>query len=177
MHREFLINELPKNSIGAEIGVWKGEFAKHLNENVKPKTFYLVDPWEFMSKHPDRWYGGSAAKNQNDMDDIYQNVISMFENDSNVKILKTYSDNLPEHVGDGELDWIYIDGNHSYEFVLRDLYLSYKLVKEGGLITGDDFANNNDIDRALKTFLNDMGDKVSLQTIKNRQFIVKIDKK
>ena len=38
-----------------------------------------------------------------------------------------------------DLDWVYVDGNHSYEFVLSDLENGLKYTKSGGLIAGDDF--------------------------------------
>jgi cephalosporin hydroxylase len=40
---------------------------------------------------------------------------------------------------DEYFDWIYIDGNHQYEFVLLDLESYYPKVKAGGSIVGDDY--------------------------------------
>ena len=37
------------------------------------------------------------------------------------------------------LDWIYIDGNHSYEQCIKDLKNALNIVKPGGLIIGDDY--------------------------------------
>ena len=36
------------------------------------------------------------------------------------------------------LDWIYIDGDHSYEAVKADLKAAMQAVKRGGFICGDD---------------------------------------
>ena len=36
------------------------------------------------------------------------------------------------------VDFIYIDGNHSYDFVKRDIELYYPKVKDGGVIGGHD---------------------------------------
>ena len=41
-------------------------------------------------------------------------------------------------IDDNFLDWVYIDGNHRYEFVLKDLQLSARKVRLGGMIAGDD---------------------------------------
>ena len=41
---------------------------------------------------------------------------------------------------DGSLDFVYIDGNHLYEFVKKDLELSLRKMKPGGYITGDDYS-------------------------------------
>jgi cephalosporin hydroxylase len=40
---------------------------------------------------------------------------------------------------DEYFDWIYIDGNHQYEFVLLDLESYYPKVKAGGFLVGDDY--------------------------------------
>ena len=40
---------------------------------------------------------------------------------------------------DAEQDWIYIDGDHSYPQTKKDLNNSYKVVKSGGKIIGDDY--------------------------------------
>ena len=37
------------------------------------------------------------------------------------------------------LDWIYIDGNHSYEQCIKDLKNALNIVKPGVLIIGDDY--------------------------------------
>ena len=40
---------------------------------------------------------------------------------------------------DNSLDFVYIDGNHKYEYVLQDLNLWYPKVKQGGYLMGDDY--------------------------------------
>ena len=37
------------------------------------------------------------------------------------------------------LDFVYIDGNHEYEFIKRDILLYYRKLKHGGVIGGDNF--------------------------------------
>ncbi len=36
---------LPKGGVGAELGVWKGEFSVRLLKGAKPRQLYLIDPW------------------------------------------------------------------------------------------------------------------------------------
>ena len=40
---------------------------------------------------------------------------------------------------DVKLDWVYIDGDHSYPQTKKDLNNSHKVVKSGGCIIGDDY--------------------------------------
>jgi len=69
-----LLRKLPKDSICAEIGVWKGNFSELIFAVTRPKMLHLIDPWEFQSEFPERMYGGSVAKCQQDMNLIYESV-------------------------------------------------------------------------------------------------------
>ena len=60
-HRDFLLEKLPANSIGAEIGVHRGEFASHILEVVKPKKLHLIDPWEFQEEFGQSLFGGARG--------------------------------------------------------------------------------------------------------------------
>jgi hypothetical protein len=42
-------------------------------------------------------------------------------------------------VPDGQLDFVYIDGNHSYESVMTDMHCWFPKVREGGLVSGHDW--------------------------------------
>lgn len=53
------------------------------------------------------------------------------------------------------LDFVLIDADHSYEAVLKDLELSFPMVKSGGLVFLDDWSNpsqNWGVEQALKDF-------------------------
>jgi len=173
---------IPKNSVGLEIGVWKGEFSEALLNVVKPKKMFLVDPWKYipMSKdgkkdYSDRWYGGSFAKNQDDMDNIYKQVMERFRDVEQILVVREFSSNLKKHINSNSLDWCYIDGNHSYEYVLEDLRISLELCKENSLIIGDDYDNSEEIRQAVKDFITNHA-AIKRCTIIEGQFILNIQK-
>lgn len=166
----FILDHLPINSVGLEIGVWKGEFSEVILDKLSPKLFYMVDPWKYMENYSDRWYGGTWATSQKDMDNIFEEICLKFKNQP-VKIIRDFSDNLLNHIPEETLDWVYIDGNHDYEFVLNDLTISKKLLKHNGLIVGDDYIRGNDIHTALDTFTSNF--KLEYKTIEN-QFIIQL---
>ena len=140
--RSGILEHFPHNSVGAEIGVWKGEWASFINDAINPKKYYLLDPWKFLPpvtrRDLDKWYRGAIAKSQEDMDDIYKDVCSMFKDSENIEVIRTQGEYAEQYINQDELDWVYIDGDHSYEAVTKDLEISFRLVKSGGLITGDD---------------------------------------
>lgn len=134
--RRQLLKHLPKNAICAEIGVWKGEFSRKILSVTRPKMLHLIDPWLFMGEYPNRWYGGSFATSQSDMDKIYERVLREFGDIATIH--RRRSCDALASLPDGHLDWVYIDADHSYEAVLADLELSRQKVKRGGCIAGDD---------------------------------------
>lgn len=139
-----LLKMMPKNSVCAEVGVWKGGFSAQILQIVKPTKLYLIDPWQFKNEgdYKHSLYGGSAAKKQSDMDKIYLNVNKKFKKQieaGQVIILRGTSDQIIKNLDPDSLDWIYIDGDHTYEAVKNDILLSTEKVKKNGFITGDDY--------------------------------------
>ena len=145
MHRQKTLKMIPNGSRGAEFGVWKGDFSKLLADR-NPSMLYLVDPWLFQPQYEDRWYGGSEAKSQNDMDEIYASVVKSFHDNSNVTILKCTSAQSVTSIEESTLDWVYIDGNHSFDFVLSDLITSRTLLKDDGILVIEDVQDISWID-------------------------------
>jgi len=139
-YRAEVLKAVPPSGVGAEIGVWKGDFSQVLLDRAQPKTLHLIDPWRFVSGRPHLWYGGAKARDQDAMDAIYSDVCRRFRDDARVIVHRASSDKLLELVQSGSLDWAYIDGDHSRESVLRDLHLCWEAVRPGGLLLGDDFA-------------------------------------
>ena len=138
-HRKNLLRFMPKNSICAEIGVWKGDFSHRILDIAKPRKLNLIDPWDFQPDFPHRWYGGTRARSQEEMDAVFEGVRERFSSCIEVKFHRDYSDKAASEFPDEYFDWVYIDGNHDYEFVKQDLEAFLPKVKDGGFITGDDY--------------------------------------
>jgi hypothetical protein len=134
---------MPRGSACAEIGVWKGDFSAEILRVVGPSRLYLVDPWEHEAgeTYQHAWYGGGCAGGQAEMDRIHASVAERFAPaiaSGTVEILRLDSGAAARSLPDQHLDWVYIDGNHTYEVVRDDLASYYPKVKPGGLLTGDD---------------------------------------
>ncbi|HEY5049189.1 MAG TPA: class I SAM-dependent methyltransferase [Rhizomicrobium sp.] len=137
--RRFLLEWLPKGVAGAEIGVWKGDFTQKLIQSTRPRALHLIDPWKFVPRFPNRWYGGMEAKSQEDMDAIFAGVQSRFGSTATVSIVRKPSIDAAKSFPDASLDWVYIDGDHSFEAVLGDLRAWMPKLRRGGVLAGDDF--------------------------------------
>ena len=56
------------------------------------------------------------------------------------KILRGYSQDFVNSFEDESLDYIFIDGDHSYEGALRDCELFFPKIKSGGIFAGHDWS-------------------------------------
>ena len=114
------------------------------------------------------------SKEQKDMDEIYKLVSDEFKDFNHVSIIRDYSINLLNHLQTNSLDWVYIDGNHAYEYVIQDLEISFNLVKSQGFIFGDDYTGvHPGVMKAFDEFLEKYKDKVEKIKLKNCQIVIK----
>ena len=178
--RAFLIESLPGDSVGAEIGVHNGDFSARLLTALRPWKLHLIDPWIHHTDeaYRDAWYGGRAADGQKEMDARYQAVCRRFARDIRCGVAvvhrKTSAEALAE-LSEQSLDWVYIDGNHRYEYVMEDLRLSLARTRVGGLVTGDDYGDGGWWQGGVKKAVDEFccRDDVSLEDLRNGQFILR----
>lgn len=126
--------------VGAEIGVWQGEFASSiLNGLPKIEKYYAVDGWELYDDFKDILVDTSDYSKLK-----YETAYRMYETSvaehiNKVVTLKMYSDEAAQHVPDSSLDFVFIDANHAYEYVKKDILLWTPKVKTGGIVSGHDY--------------------------------------
>lgn len=139
-----VLSLLPPDSIGVEVGVHKGDFSAHILKLVKPKKLFLIDPWKYEPdpRYRNSLYGSQNEKEQLELDERYQQVMNRFSHEieaGKVTILRQLSVEAAQQFDSNSLDWVYIDGNHLYEFVKQDLQLYFPKIKPGGFLCGDDY--------------------------------------
>ncbi len=132
-------NDLPRffkekgYKIGAEIGVYKGEFTKKLcQEGLK---IYAIDPWityKNYRKHP----------KELPYNELYENAKKLLA-PYNCTIIKKTSMDALEDIPNESLDFVYIDGNHSLPYITQDIYEWNRKVRIGGVISGHDYMNGS----------------------------------
>lgn len=156
-----LLQNLPKHAVCAEIGVWKGDLSGLILTITQPKKLYLIDPWLHHDDYEqeNQWYSGSNS-NQNRIDRIYQSVVNAFQTriqEGIVEVVRATSTDAADRFSDEYLDWVYIDGDHRYEYVRQDLLLYHEKVRLGGIISGDDYdegvERKGGVKRAVDEFL------------------------
>ncbi|MEO7573747.1 MAG: class I SAM-dependent methyltransferase [Acidimicrobiales bacterium] len=178
--RRFLLEILPAVSVGAEIGVHLGDFSQAILDITEPTHLHLIDPWkhEPSSTYERAWYGGQADRGQEEMDDRYAGVLDRFDHEigaGRVTVHRGQSGEVLRTLPDDSLDWVYIDGNHLYEFVANDLRLSLAKVKPGGLVTGDDYAEGGWWEGGVKRAVDELAAQGAAQLVlvENGQYVFK----
>ena len=138
-NRRKLLGSLPKNGRGAEIGVWNGGFSEHILEIAEPSELILIDPWDLLAdEKPEDWTHKKHSQ-ADEMRAMRENVEAGVGSRANVTIRRGFSADVLATYPDDYFDWVYIDGNHLYDFVRQDLELSFQKVRPGGVVAGDDF--------------------------------------
>lgn len=121
--------------IGAEIGVMRGKTTGTILRNCRDLYLYAVDLW---APVPNEVGGGTQYKNWNfaDIKKSFNKSINHFR--SRVTILEGLSWEMAEKVKDGELDFVFIDADHEYESVVKDIKAWMPKLKPGGMMSGHD---------------------------------------
>jgi hypothetical protein len=125
---------LGNNLIGCEVGVFMGQFSDVIVNKISPKELHLIDLFEGINHSGDKDGNNIVYAN---LEEVYDNLKSKY--DSNVYIHKGDSKLILNNFEDEYFDFIYIDGDHSYDGVKSDLIISYNKVKKGGYIMGHDY--------------------------------------
>lgn len=116
--------------IGAEIGVYKGEFSeKFAKAGLK---LYAIDPWRVYKDY-------NHPQGQQRLDFQYEHTKRVLAPYPNCKIIRKTSMEAVEDFEDESLDFVYIDANHEFRYIAEDLYEWTKKVRKGGIVSGDDY--------------------------------------
>lgn len=117
---------------GAEIGVWEGDFSKLLFAAVPGLRLRCVDRWQAYGAYRDK------KNDQARLDAAYQRTVDQLSGCA-ATILRMGSLEAAAEVPDGSLDFVYIDANHGYDYVLADLKAWAPKVRTGGIVSGHDY--------------------------------------
>ena len=140
-----LMDYVKNNFLILEIGSFMGSslltMAEGLYRNNKKGKIIAVEPFDDFFKNilVDIDEEGRKVENDKIIAEFYKTISLIKENfDIDIIHIKGYSFEVMQLLKDKSFDLIYIDGDHSYNSVKQDILLSKKLIKEEGIICGDD---------------------------------------
>lgn len=117
--------------VGAEIGTDHGQYAQQLCEGIPGLELCCIDPYVAYTE-------GQEVHTQEEVDEIYNEARKRL-NPYRVHFLKMPSMEAIDWFPDNHFDFVFIDGNHSYSYVLEDITEWTKKVKPGGIVAGHDY--------------------------------------
>lgn len=113
---------------GAEVGVARAHLSEFMLKTIPNLTLHSIDPWK-------EYY----VKPQNKIDKSYNISVSKLSKYQNSRIVRKTSIEASHDFPDQCLDFIYIDGNHRFDWVVTDLIFWSRKVKIGGIVSGHDY--------------------------------------
>lgn len=114
--REAMLSLLPKEGVVAELGTFRGDFARSIVELNCPSSLHVID------------IDYSA------FDEAGLMIPSVTRHTG-------YTHELIASFPDAHFDWIYIDADHSYAACRRDALAAAGKIKPGGYLVFNDFAH------------------------------------
>ncbi len=186
----------PKNVL--EIGVFCGVTSRNICELLKTNfgsdfRYYGLDLFGSSKTSSVDEIEPKFLENQkfsNPLKTIYYNFIKKENLNSKISVqnfLKKFSQNIELIEGDtrvtlekiplSEIDFVFLDGGHSYDTVLSDLQKLYDNMKNNSKIVCDDFAGITKIEsveKAIKDFANN--NKIKLQEKFKRFALLNVEK-
>jgi len=136
------LNKLSIIGKGVEIGVEKGEYSEVILKHSKLEILYSVDSWK---EFPGEEYQDTNNHNQSDHDKNRKDTeLKLSKYKKRSQILHMVSSDAAKKFKDNELDFIYIDANHSYEGCKKDIELWYPKMRAGGVFAGHDYLHDGE---------------------------------
>lgn len=116
---------------GAEIGVEQGVYSEVLCRYNPGLKLYCVDAWTA--------YGGYREHVSQEKLDGFMEITRKRLKDFNVELIKGWSVEAADRFEDKSLDFVYLDANHDFTNVVRDLDAWARKVRKGGIVAGHDY--------------------------------------
>lgn len=139
--------------IGLEIGCYEGKNAKNLLDNLSVKELHGVDPY---TQYVD-WNGGLTCHPGDLAEHIATQRLQSYSNF--IKHRKT-SDDAVTDFEDKMFDFIFIDGLHTYDQVLKDCRNYYSKLKPGGIFSGHDYTLIDGVNKSVNQFAKEIGKEI-----------------
>lgn len=132
--------------IGVEIGVYMGHNSENIMKKLPIKKLYLVDPYKTYYQDPQK-HAFLPPFIENSKNAAH---IKMMPYTGRYQFIEMFSNEASKYVPN-QLDFVYIDGNHSYDFVMNDITTWYEKIRTDGVIGGHDY-NLPEVKRAVDDF-------------------------
>jgi len=162
-----LLIKLPKNFKYLEIGSYEGNSALYVSTNFPESNVTCVDLWEGVEQYEGK-----------DFSIIEKNFDFNLKGLNNINKIKSTSDNffIKNKI---IFDFIYIDGNHKFDYVFRDCENAWRFLNKGGFLVCDDYIWNyyeellDNPCYAINSFIKKKNEEIKVLSVTNSQIFIK----
>lgn len=120
-----------------EVGSWKGGSTIVIASGLKSGKIYAIDPHKNTTAH-------EANKVSDTYSEFLENLKKFNVTDKVIPIRKT-SEEAFRSWDKGNVEMVYIDGNHDYEYAKYDIESWLNHLKKGGILVIHDFGINGNV--------------------------------
>ncbi len=121
---------------GIEVGVDQGKYSEILCKANPQAELFGIDPWSSSAYEPNTY----VNEKQGFFDGRYEETIAKLAPYKNYTFIRKTSLEAMDDFEDNSLDFVYVDANHDFVNVARDLHGWNKKVRPGGILAGHDYA-------------------------------------
>jgi predicted O-methyltransferase YrrM len=150
------INELKGKLVGVEIGVCLANTTEAFVKGIKNlKKLYAIDNYPIFVD-----LGGENLNEERQ--DLMKKAAKekLIPYKDKVEFLNVTSEEFVKTLKDESLDFVFIDGDHSFEGALKDFQNYYPKIKKGGIFAGHDIQLDS-VRNALTYFLKERTNEVT----------------
>jgi SAM-dependent methyltransferase len=134
-----LLRHLPKQAAFAEIGVGLGNFSQHVLDICAPHHFHAIDTFD-LHKQPTLWGKPTAELFGGQTHEVYyRGRFASALAANRMTVTKGDSGDVLRSLAPGSLDIVYLDADHRYGPVKRDLLAIRRVVRPDGWIVLNDY--------------------------------------
>jgi predicted O-methyltransferase YrrM len=153
-----LVKELGFKKL-AEIGVEKGRYSEALCKENPDAKIYGIDSWKI-------YEGYKENHIQHHYDRQYFFAKRRLRQFKNYKFINKLSMDAVQDFAPNSLDFVYIDANHDFKYVLEDVTEWSKIVRKGGIVSGHDYRDTKNMHpgvyKAVDLYVKDHNKKLFL---------------
>lgn len=120
--------------VGCEVGVAFGTQSVAILKEAGVDKLYSIDPYK---AYRDPFSAGITPKHWDTLMHLVRSRLLPFGERS--EFIRAASLEAVVQFEDGSLDFVYLDGDHNYGSIKKDLAAWVKKVRSGGLLMGDDY--------------------------------------
>ncbi|HEY7388476.1 MAG TPA: class I SAM-dependent methyltransferase [Bryobacteraceae bacterium] len=129
-----------------EVGVWKGRSLSAILDvcRANQNRLYAVDTWR-----PDLRDAGYQEAAVHDIGNVFLQNLCLLGHRATVEIIREDSARACDHFPDRSVDLVFLDADHSYESVRKDLLAWFPKVAKNGVLCGHDYTTRIGVRRAV----------------------------